>query len=324
MRKIDTHHHIIPDSFRRNLASGGKTLSALNIPFPEWTPEIMIALMDTNNIETAIVSPPEPGLHYQSEEYNISLAREFNDFSAHLIEKYPGRIGAFGMLPLPHIQATLKEIERCIDDLKLDGIILFSNYSEGYLGADIYKPIFEELNRRKIVVFIHPTLPLGQIPNYGTLPPAVLEFVLDTARTIMSLLTSGRLSQSPDIKFLVAHAGGVLPYLESRLTYISLPRPDGKDLFGFSNAKKGVIQTLKELYFDVSLSLRPATVNSLLNFVSPDQITFGSDYPMVLADWVSKEVEDFENAFRGNNEIKEKIAFKTAEKLFPRFSKKGS
>jgi predicted TIM-barrel fold metal-dependent hydrolase len=323
MKKIDTHHHIIPDIYRKNLASGGKVLSALKIPFPEWTAENMFSIMDANLIETAIVSPPEPGPLYQSENYYISLARGFNNFSADLIGKYPGRVGAFGMLPLPYIQASLKEIERCIDDLKLDGIILFSNYSEGYLGAEIYKPIFEELNRRRIVTFIHPTVPLGEIPNYGSLPPAAVEFVFDTARTILSLLTSGRLSESPNIKFLLAHAGGVLPYLESRLTYLSLPRPDGKDLFGFSNAKGGVIACLKELYFDVTLSLRPATLNSLLAFVSPDQITFGTDYPMVPVPWVSKENEDLENAFKDKVDIKEKIAFMTAEGLFPRFSKRA-
>src|SRR5690348_13446635 len=120
MRLIDTHHHIVPTGYLKKMAEGGKYLNALGKPFPAWSEQQMLDMMDKEELSIAIVSPPEPGPAMLNEAYDKALAVEFNDYSAELIARNPKRLGAFAMLPLPHIDITLKEIERCLDTLKFD------------------------------------------------------------------------------------------------------------------------------------------------------------------------------------------------------------
>src|SRR5215467_13524935 len=208
--RIDIHHHILPAFYRTVLSDLGITVSG-GRPIPEWDLENTLALMDRHAIATAITSISEPGIYFGDETFAKDLARRCNEFSAQLIHDYPQRFGAFAILPLPDIDAALRELEYALDTLKLDGVVLLSSVDGRYLGDPLFDELFSELNRRKAVVFLHPTVPAINSALKLDLPPFLIEFVFDTTRAVTNLLYSGTLDRCPEIHFIVAHAGGTVP-----------------------------------------------------------------------------------------------------------------
>ena len=319
--KIDTQHHILPDCYKKTLANAGITThTAVGGLLPQWSPELMIELMDRCEISTVITSIVDPGINFIDEKFTANIARVCNIYSADLIQKYPQKIGAFGLLPMPYVGASLLEIEHSLDTLKLDGIVLLSNYSEKYLGDETFRPVFEELNRRNAVVFIHPTTPVVYNPK-AILPPGTLDFVFDTTRTIVSLLLSGYISKFNKIRFLVAHAGGTIPFVSTRLSYLeSLVKQRPDRMPGeFNNVPEGVINALKTLYYDTTLSSKSPTLKSLLDFVDSKKITIGTDFPFLPEAIVKEELNDLEH-FLLDKDLRDQLYFKTALELFPRFN----
>lgn len=344
MNLIDTHHHILPKDYFDILSKIG-IVSAMEavagVSCPKWNEHEMITAMDKFQIKTAMTSIPS-GVYFGDINLAIKLARMCNEFSANLIYRYPKRIGAFATLPLPDIKGSLKEINYALDELKLDGIFLLSNYGEHYLGHPNFEPIFEELNKRKSVVFIHPTLPVGylkrpKIPlsimkliptsiiKYGInrqkkkqplnyLPVSMIEFVCDTTRTIADLIFSGRFHQFPNIKFILSHAGGTLPYIAGRMAiFEEAISPELKE-----KAPDGAVNYLKRIYYDTALSTSPSALKCLIDFVPQNQILFGSDYPYVPLAGVNIEVNEFDQYLKSFKELHTKISYENAQVLFPR------
>jgi predicted TIM-barrel fold metal-dependent hydrolase len=158
-----------------------------------------------------------------------------------------------------------------LSNLSCNGVCLLSNYAGRYLGESDFAPILEELNRRRSIIFVHPTTPEPQAATEATL--ALLEFPFDTTRTIASLLFSGAFARYRQIRFIFAHAGGVAPFLAGRLA-----RLEAQERFRGS-VSDGVINELRRLYFDTALSVDPYILQGLLHFAAPAHILFGSDYP---------------------------------------------
>ena len=158
------------------------------------------------------------------------LSRQTNEIMANLITKHPGRFGAFATLPLPDVDASLKELEYALDKLKLDGIILLSNYDGYYLGDLRFEKLFVELNRRKTVVFIHPDTPPGIEQSHLGLPESMMDVCFDTTRTVFSLIVNGTTKNYPDIRFILAHTGGTTPYIAARVSITAEMLADAKGL----------------------------------------------------------------------------------------------
>jgi predicted TIM-barrel fold metal-dependent hydrolase len=259
---IDMHHHIIPPILSSTLGDrmGRQTIKG---PPPEWSTQISLEMMDRQGIAMAVTSFGPPGFWFG----------DCNEFSAKLRSDHPERFGMFAVLPLPDVEASLKEIEYAFDVLHADGIELMTNCGNEYPGDPKFAPIFAELNRRKAVVYFHP------IPaNYGTpilddFPPATLEFPFDTTRAVMSLLFGGTLARSHDVKFVFSHAGGCVPFLAERMARLTA-REDFKKA-----VPNGVVPELNRLYFDTALSTNKLAFSSLQLLVQPDHILFGSDFP---------------------------------------------
>src|ERR1019366_1430625 len=136
--------------------------------------------------------------------------RKSNDYGAQLVKDYPGRFGLFAALPLPDQDGSLREIEYAFDVLKADGIALMTDYGDKWPGDPAFVPVFDELNRRKAIVFVHPTAPnccTSLIP--GT-TGSWLEYLFDTARAITSFLVNGTFARFPDIRFIFCHSGGTM------------------------------------------------------------------------------------------------------------------
>jgi predicted TIM-barrel fold metal-dependent hydrolase len=195
-----------------------------------------------------------------------------------MVRDHPERYGFFATVAPPDVEGSLLEIQYALDVLKADGIALLSNYDDRWLGDDAFRPVLWELNRRKAVVFVHPTLAFGGRTVPG-LRSQIIEAPFDTTRTIVSLLFSGALSQCPDIRFVFAHGGGALPFLAGRISALSVPPGERRDeLNGL----------LKRLYFDTALIANDASMAALTTFAGPSQILFGTDVPFLPAPRVAE------------------------------------
>jgi len=268
--RIDTHHHFVPPFYLSEVGAEAIGRTLVSGQAPVWTPQHSIDAMDRNGIATALVSISAPGFVCE-EAKKTDLCRRCNDYAAEMRDNYPGRFGSFASLPLPDIDASLAEIDRSLGSLGAEGICLLTNYDGRYLGDPLFEPVFEELNRRHAIVYVHPAeSPCGC--GVG-LPPASLEYPFDTTRAVASLLFSGRLNRFHDIKFIFSHAGGTIPFLADRLARLER-RPDYK-----RHVPDGVLTELRRLFYDTALSANRLSMDTLLGLVTSRQVLFGSDYP---------------------------------------------
>ena len=223
-KTIDVHAHFLPPVYQEALRSAGlKTLDG-GIPVPEWSPERALAIMDEIGTTGAVLSVSSPHLNFVDSASAIGLSRSINDYAAEVKRRYPDRFGAYAILPLPDITASIAELERALDQLELDGVALPTHTEGLYLGDARLTPLLEVLDERKVTVFIHPTSPCCFEAFGLELPAPMIEFPFDTTRTAASLLYSGALARHPGINFILPHAGGTLPFLAPRIAAIgSIP-----------------------------------------------------------------------------------------------------
>jgi 6-methylsalicylate decarboxylase len=299
----------LPPDYLSALASIGITSSG-GRPIPDWDIQSTLALMDRYGIATAITSISEPGIFFGDETFRRELARRCNEFSAQLIKDYPQRFGAFAILPLPDMNAALCELEYALDTLKLDGVVLLSSVDGRYPGDSLFDELFTELNRRKAVVFLHPTVPAINSELKLDLPPFLIEFVFDTTRAVTNLVYSGTLERCPDIRFIVAHAGGTVPFLAYRIAMGQIMLP---------GVPQGVLTYLKQFYYDTALSVNPNALRSLQALVNASHILFGSDYPFAPEVAVSLFVQGIQNFDGFDEQARKAIERASALALFPRF-----
>ena len=267
--RIDVHHHHTPPPY---LAA----LVAKNIPGPvrEWTPDKSLADMDKAGVATALTSITTPALRFLDDAGARKVARECNEYSAKLAADSKGRFGTFAAMPMPYVEATLQEIAYALDTLKADGIALLTSYGDKWLGDPAFAPVMEELNRRKAVVYTHPTTANccgNLIPD---VPDSIIEWGTDTTRTIASLLFSGTASRLRDVKFIFSHGGGTLPFLTER--FQRLPQANKNVAARLPN---GVEAELKRFYYDTAQAAHPYALASLTRLIPVSQIVFGTDYP---------------------------------------------
>jgi predicted TIM-barrel fold metal-dependent hydrolase len=267
--RIDVHHHHTPPPY---LAA----LTARNIlgPVREWTPEKSLADMDRAGVATALTSITTPALRFLDDPGARKLARECNEYSAKLAADSKGRFGMFAAMPMPYVEATLQEIAYALDTLKADGIGLLTSYGDRWLGDPAFAPVMEELNRRKAVVYTHPTTANccgNLIPD---VPDSIIEWGTDTTRTIASLVFSGTAARLRDVKFIFSHGGGTLPFLTER--FLRLPVAN-KSLA--ARVPNGVEHELKRFYYDTAQAAHPYALASLTKLIPVSQIVFGTDYP---------------------------------------------
>ena len=265
--RIDTHHH--------HSQGGG------------WTPSRSIEAMDHSGIAAAILS--RPAIPVGEPEQARKVARDANEFAAQVVRDHPNRFGLFATLPLFDVEGSLREIANGFDVLKADGVCFATSYGSRWPGDPAFAPVFDELNRRKAVVFIHPTAP-GYYNAEFTLKiqPAALEFMFDSARAIVSLILNGTLIRCPDIRFIFGHGGGTLPFLHERLDHLvgeDLPIggewTTGDNRYRSKYVPNGFLNEMKKLYFDVVRVANPANFALLTQVMPAERLLLGTDYPVV-------------------------------------------
>jgi 6-methylsalicylate decarboxylase len=276
--RIDVHHHLLSPAYIKHSTRFGLSNARSDPAMLHWSPAVAIENMDKMGIATAVLSIAVGGIRFGNDDATRELVREDNEFGAKMVRDYPGRFGQFAALPLPDQDATLKEIEYALDTLKADGVALVTDYGDKWPGDPAYAPAFEELNRRKAVVFIHPTAPSCCTKLIPNVPESWVEYDFDTSRAFMSLLVNGAFGKYPDIRFVFTHSGGTLPSLTGRIEGMFPPKVAG------ARAPNGVGAVMKKLYFDVANGANPPALDALLAVAPVSQMLFGTDFPFVRMD----------------------------------------
>ena len=273
---VDVHHHIIPPfylaEYRDRIASsrGGQISAA----WLGWTPEKALAAMDQQGVATAVLSLSSPGVWFGDPQAARQTARRSNEYASELARSHSGRFGLFAVIPLPDSDGSLREIEYALDVLKADGIGVLTSYGDKWLGDLSFQPVFEELNRRKAVVFVHPTTPNCCRTLMPGIPTVMAEVPHDTTRTVISLLFSGAFTRFKDIRFIFAHAGGTVPMVFNRMIEYA---PEGVA----EKVPNGVEYELKRHYYDIAGTAHRPAIAALTSLVPMTHILFGSDNPYV-------------------------------------------
>ncbi len=301
--RIDIHHHFYPPEYRAKMEGYARMPQVR-----DWTLERTIEELDRNGVDAAMLSLSPPGIHRGTAAQARDLARAVNDHAAALRAARPSRFGHFASVPMPDVEGTLAEIGHAMDTLHADGIQLMTSYGDRWPGHPDFDAVFDELNRRGAVVFIHPLEPDCCAGLIDWVPPVLVEFTADTTRCVFSLLFSGTLARCPDIRFIFCHAGAAVPIFAGRAEVMGLARAFAQHL------PNGIDHELQKLHYDVALATSRPALAALFAYVPARQVLLGTDYPFGgTADTIrgleefGLDAGDLAGIYRGN-----------AERLIPR------
>lgn len=268
---IDVHHHFYPPAYVTELLRANETQYLATAK--EWTPARSLEDMDKAGVSTAILSITTPGVSFADATVARRVARESNEYAARLASDHRGRFGNFAILPWPDADASLKEIEYSLDTLKADGIGMLTSYGDKWFGDPYFAPVFEELNRRRAVIYTHPTSANCCRNALPGIPDTAIEYGTDTSRAIVRTVFSGTSQKYPGIRIIFSHAGGTMPFVIERLVNLA-KTPQYAAQF-----PKGYVAEAVKFYYDTAQASNPTAMGALRSIVPVSQIVFGTDYP---------------------------------------------
>ena len=311
-RRIDFHFHLIP-KFYQDAAYESGTGPVIG-RYPDWSPERALELMDAHSIEVALTSLAQPGVQFGDPNQARALARRCNEYAAELNARWPKRFGAFAVVPMWDIRDAIDEVGHALDALELQGVCLFASYAGKFLGDPHFDPLLEELDRRAAVVFVHPALHPSSRKVDLPWPGFMMEYLFDTTRAAVNLVFSGATERFPRIRFVLAHAGGLVPYFAWRLSVspmidARLPQLPPAQIFA----------RLAHFWYDTALSPTPQTIACLAGVARPERIVFGTDWPFANAKVIAAALKVYEAAAPIADRQRAAIDRANALSLFPQF-----
>ena len=310
-RRIDVHFHIIPPFYQDAVRAAGLGPTRQG-GYPPYSPELALEMMDKNDTATAIVSVAMPGVLFLPPAEANALARRLNEYAADLRLRWPKRFGAFAIVPMHGVDNSIAEIAYALDVLKLEGVCLFTSYGEKYLGDPSFDPLLEDLNRRKAIVYTHPTLHPSTRAISLSYPAFLMEYLFDTTRMATNLIFSGALDRFPHIKFILSHAGGTLGYISWRLSSGPIIDP------GLPQWPRAKIEAaLASFWYDNAISTAPGTIMALKAVAGLEKILFGTDWPFVADALMSEHVAGHSAASVHSDTERAAIDRGNALKLWP-------
>jgi 6-methylsalicylate decarboxylase len=298
--RIDIHHHALSADVVEMIREQG-----LAVPAQQWQPQATLDMMDANGIAASVVSNIVPCDGLGAAQAH-RLARRLNEAAAEVVCEHPSRFGFFALLPLSHVDIALREAAYALDELGADGVAVLPHGGERYLGAPEFDPLFAELNRRRAVMLVHPMdLPGGGTPD---VPPVFADYLLDTTRAAINLITSGTLRRHPGVAIVLAHAGGFLPYAASRIgTAAAL-------MAGVDEAT--VRNGIRHFHYDLALAI-PSALPCLLDAADSDRILYGSDWSGVPAPVVERGIRALDEAAVIDDSTRQAVNRDNALRLLP-------
>jgi predicted TIM-barrel fold metal-dependent hydrolase len=309
--KIDTHHHIVPPFYFEEAEQDGELTGGITPP--PWSAEGALQFMDSLGVDVAITSISTPGVDLGDDAKARRLARRCNEFAAELIADHPARFGGFAILPLPDVDGALAELEYSLDVLKLDGVCLMSNAGARYLGDPAFSELFAELQSRAAVVFVHPTASPDPAAHAMGLTDNLVDYPLDTTRTVAQLHYSGTFARTPDVRYIFSHAGGAIPYLAGRFEIV--------DEMGIMGDELGpASESFRRLHFDTALAWTDPILHTLAALAGARQVLFGTDFPYIRHDLAERANEDVSNTVEFDASERDLILGGNATELFPRLA----
>ena len=293
LMKYDLHTHYYPAEFFDAIRELGSEFSFGNSPTgapiitfrgtrffsitpPMTDPQLRLEDMDRVGVDVQVVSLSTPNVYFTDAAHQPELARRFNDVYAELIARHPTRFKGFASIPMDAPDAALRELERVLGELKLNGVILQSNLAGAPLTDPRFRPFFEEANRRELCIFLHPVLPSNPEPYAEYCLGPIVGFPCDTTLAVAKLCYSGMLRELPDIRWVIGHAGGTIPWLMERLDNGYRDFPECR-----ANIDELPSIYLKRLYYD-TVTFSQHTLAMLRDVVGADHMVMGSDYPHLL------------------------------------------
>jgi predicted TIM-barrel fold metal-dependent hydrolase len=311
-RRIDFHFHLIPKFYRDAVYEAGTGPQIGR--YPDWSPEQALDVMDAHAIEVALTSLAQPGVQFGDPGQARTLARRCNDCAAELNARWPKRFGAFAVVPMWELRDAIEEVAYALDQLKLQGVCLFASYGEKFLGDPHFDPLMAELDRRDAVVFVHPALHPSSRKLDLPWPGFMMEYLFDTTRAAVNLVFGGTTEKFARIRFVLAHAGGLMPYFAWRLSVspmidARLPQIPPDEIFA----------RLGHFWFDTALSPAPQTTACLAAVARPERIVFGTDWPFANAKVIAEASKLYEAAAPLAGVQRAAIDRANALALFPQF-----
>jgi predicted TIM-barrel fold metal-dependent hydrolase len=263
--RIDVHHHMVPPAHAEFLARK-------NAPAIKWSVQMSLDDMDKSGIKTALLSQIQPGTWFGDADESRKMSRVINEYGAKLVQDHPGRFGLFATITPLDVEGSLKEIEYAFDTLKADGLGLLTSYNEKYLGDPSFAPVWQELNRRKAVIYVHPLAANCCGDVVPGIPAGSIEYATDSTRTIAHLVFTGTSQKFPDIRWIFSHAGGTLPFLTQR--FIQQQKVQ-KHAF----LPNGPMPEFKKFYYELAQGNTKAQLFGLSQIIDSSHMLYGTDFP---------------------------------------------
>ena len=309
--QVDVHSHMIPDSYLEAVKAHGMEMDE-GFPIPSWDIDAHLQFMDEAGIRTSVLTMPAPQPFFGDAAESVAVCRTFNEEAAALKARYPERFLFCAALPLPDVQAALREARYALETLGADGVKLATNSYGQYLGDPELEPLMAYLNARKAVIITHPHKPSAANDRLiAAVPLASYEYLAETTRAILNMVAHDVMVRYPDLKIVVPHCGSFLPN--------ALPRFKG--LMPVMVAQ-GYMQpvdveaNLSKVYFDLAGAATDDAIDALLTITEPSHILYGSDYPYVAAPALVGAKKSLEARLASHGLDPEDILSRNAARLF--------
>lgn len=327
-RFVDVHHHLLLPEYERALARAGAGDPSRPLRRGD-SPPVVCEKMAELGIDAAVVNPLSvAGVHHGNDANARYLTESVNEAQARFVTDAAGRLGFFAALPLPDVDGALAQMSQALDVLHADGVIFLSHQNGVHIGDPHFDALYAEMDRRGVIAFIHPTVPPGVAHLNLQLWPVYLEYAFETTRVAANLIYHEIMARYPNIRWILAHAGGTLPYLSMRLRLMDEFEVGRKPPFPFCRADKpfierlpqGVTPFLDRFYFDTALSGGRAPMAALSEMAKPEHILYGSDWPFVERAFVEEQTENLHTMPYFAGDRFPKMERENALRLFPRFA----
>ncbi len=267
---IDVHSHIITPEFVSSLERENRLMDE-GFPLPKYDVTSHLKWMDETGVETSVLTLAAP------QPTSALVVRQANEAAARIKREHPGRFMFCAALPLPDVDAAIREVKYALDTLGADGIKLATNVAGQYLGAPELDTLFAVLDQRRAVVILHPHRP--EPVNREVMaqtPLAMQEYLSETTRAVANMISHNVLARYPGVKVVVPHCGAYLP--------LAVPRMQSLTPVMQANKMVGDIDweaNLAALYYDLAGAHSPEVIRMMLTITTPDHLLYGSDYPYV-------------------------------------------